>query len=139
MAKLRVERIIEIKERIKEEKERALESGRLLLIEIGNKITEIDSHIDERYSELTTQSMDGADFAVLRDYLVYLDITKTALVDRREKTRATVEVMRLEYVELAKEIRMLEKLLSKVLKEVRKVEGRRQQKFLDNMALRPAD
>jgi flagellar export protein FliJ len=139
MVKLRVDRIIEIKERMKEEKERALESARLLLIDIGKKITEIDSHIDERYSDLSARSFDGADFAVLRDYLVYLDITKAALLDRREKTRAVVEALRLEYIESAKEIRMLEKLKSRAIKEIRKVASRKDQKFLDDMALRATD
>lgn len=137
--KLRVDRIIEIKEKLKEEKERALETAKALLESIISDIKEIDSELHQKHNSIAITCTGGADFAVLRDHMTHLEVTRAGLVDKQERTQRTVQSLGQEYIELAKDVKMLEKLKAKAMKEIRKVQNRREQKFLDDMALRIDD
>ncbi len=136
MSKLRLERLIEIKEKLKEDKERTLEHTKAALEEMTNDIERIRSELEVTHNSIGTSRLDGKSFGDIRDYMAYLEAERMNLLERQEKTRKIIEVLSGEFIELAREIKMLEKLQSKAQKELKKSENRREQKFLDDLALR---
>jgi flagellar export protein FliJ len=136
MAKLRVERIIEIKEKMKEDKERDLENLKTTITLIMNDIANIDDELQKKHNNMAATGIDGNEFSVLRDYMFYLDATKVNLMEKRVNMRKVADSLSSECFELAKEIKMLEKLKLRAIRKIKKVEGRREQKVLDYIALR---
>lgn len=136
MTKFRLSRIIEVKEKFIEDKERELEETVSRMNNIVLGIDATDKDIEKSYNKLTIPSLSGGDFSVLKDYLSYLENRKTCLLDEQANTRKKIDQLRSDLVELLKELKMLETLKSKALKVVKKNENRKIQKGLDAMALR---
>jgi flagellar export protein FliJ len=85
---------------------------------------------------LAIPSLSGGDFSVLKDYLSYLNDRKQRLIDEKDLTQQRIEQLRINLINLMKELKMLEILRSKAAKVVKRTENRRIQKNLDSMALR---
>jgi len=136
MTKFRLNRIIEIKEKLIEDKERELEGTISALNEIVLTIDAVESDIAQNYNKLTIPSLSGCDFSVLRDYLSYLGEKKHFLFDEKADVQKRIDQARANLVELMKELKMLETLKSKAFKAMKKTENRKEQKSLDAMALR---
>jgi flagellar export protein FliJ len=132
----RVQRIIELKEKLLEDKERQMETFKREDDRISRNICVLDEDIDERHEILSRMSFSGSDFTVFKNYLVHLDSNRSSWLKEQEKTRKHIEQMRLELTELLKEIKMLETLKAKALAEVRKSKNRKEQKKLDEIAIR---
>jgi flagellar export protein FliJ len=136
MPKLRVERIIEVKENILDDKRKEMETIASELDIITNDINNIDINIKMNYDKTTATLLNGNDIYVLREYIVYLENKKHEMIGQREKLRVKMDNVRAELFELIKEIKMLEILKSKELKIVKKSQNRREQKMLDELASR---
>jgi flagellar export protein FliJ len=136
MLKYKIDKIIEIKDTMIRDKER----------EIKDTITEIDSilhdigiteeTIHKGYNSLGTAPMKGSDFGVLKDYLEYLERKKKRLIEEKEDREKKINRLKMQLFELAKEKKMFEKLKSKIMASLRKSFNRREQKLLDDIALR---
>ena len=136
MTKFRLSRIIDVKEKLIEDKERELEETISAMNDIMQGIDVTEKEIEKNYNKLTFPSLSGGDFSVLKDYLTYLENRMMCLLDEQANTQQRIDHLRANLVELLKEQKMLETLQSKALKVLKKNENRKVQKNLDAMALR---
>ena len=119
-----------------ERKQGQLKEALLIITVISNDINMIESTIYNKYSLLTLTPMNGNDFSVLTDYIEYLDSRKNELLLQREKAAKAVDAIRAELYDLARDVRMLENLKEKAARIVKRAENRKEQKSLDQIALR---
>jgi len=136
MTKFRLNRIIEVKEKLIEDKERELEETDSVLNDIVVNIDTTEKNIEKNYNKLTVSSLSGSDFTILKDYLSFLENRKECLLDEKENVQKRIHQLRVDIAELMKELKMLETLKSKAYKAMKKTESRKMQKNLDAMALR---
>jgi flagellar export protein FliJ len=136
MPKLRIERIIEIKEKIMDDKKKEMEAVIAGINKITNDINDTDSDIELNYNKITGTLMNGNDIYVIKEYVIFLENKKLEMISNREKLRAEENALRTELLEMIKEIKMLETLKSKELKIIKKSENRKEQKMLDELASR---
>ena len=139
MDKKRIDRIIEIKEKFKQDKEREIEEAASKMSSICEEIHSVDSDIEKNYAKISANPLTGNDFAVIRDYLEYLDISKSTLICEKESTQEQIDFLKEEFYELAREMKMLCTLKEKVVRVIKKSRNRREQKMLDELALRLED
>ena len=136
MAKFRLERIIEIKNKIMDDKKKDLERALSALENVNDLIDSLETEIGENHRTMTVSPMTGTDFSVLRDFLFSLEQKKERLVEERHHMNETLETIKAELFELAKEMKMLEPLRSKAYREEKKSLNRKEQKIMDAIALR---
>jgi len=136
VSSFRFGRILEVKEKLMERKQGQLKEALLIITVISNDINTIESSIYNKYSLLTLSHMNGNDFSVLTDYIEYLDSRKNELLLQREKAAKAVDAIRAELYDLARDVRMLENLKEKAARIVKRAENRKEQKSLDQIALR---
>jgi flagellar export protein FliJ len=136
MTKFRLSRIIEVKEKLIEDKERELEGAISILNDVIASIQSIEKDTENSYGTLTIPSLSGGDFSVIKDYLSYLENRRACLLDEKASTESKIDHLRVDLVELMKEMKMLETLQSKTFKAMKKSANRKEQKNLDAMALR---
>lgn len=136
MYRSRLGRIIQVKERFVDDKRREIESINVDIDEISNGIDGMDNNINNNYSNITATALSGSDFCVLKEHIIYLENRKFELIKQRENLRVKASAVRSELFELVKEIKMLEILKSKALRTIKKSQNRREQKKLDDLALR---
>jgi flagellar export protein FliJ len=136
MTKFRLSRIIDVKEKLIEDKERELEEAINTIDDITLALDATEKDVEKTYNELAIPSLSGGDFSVLKDYLSYLNDRKQRLIDEKDLTQQRIEKLRINLINLMKELKMLEILRSKAAKVVKRTENRRIQKNLDSMALR---
>ena len=139
MDRKRIDRIIEIKEKLRKDKEREVEEAAVKMAAICAEINAVDGLIDDNYAKLSARSISGNDFAVIKDYLDYLDVQKSCLIGEKASMQETIDLLQQELYEYARELKMLTKLQEKIKQAFRKSENRREQKLLDEMALRLDD
>ena len=136
MLKDRLERIIEIKEKLMDDKEREIDEEKGKLDSVNRAIETVDADIEENYKRITGTSMKGNDFSVITDYIEYLENMKCSLVVERESAQEKITLLKEELIDLMKEIKMLNTLKEKILATLKKSYNRREQKLLDDIALR---
>jgi flagellar export protein FliJ len=136
MLKDRLDRIIEIKEKIMDAKEREIEEEKSKLDSVSRAIEAADIDIEKNYERMTGKSMQGNDFSVITDYLEYLENMKCSLIGERETVEEKIAMLKEELIELMKEMKMLGTLRDKILATLKKSFNRREQKLLDDIALR---
>ncbi len=136
MLKDRLDRIIEIKEKIMDDKEREIEEEKSKLETVNRAIEAVDIDIEKNYERMTGKSMQGNDFSVITDYLEYLENMKCSLTGERETVQDKIAILKEELIELMKEMKMLGTLRDKILATLKKSLNRREQKLLDDIALR---
>jgi flagellar export protein FliJ len=136
MLKDRIERIIEIKEKLMDDKEREVDEEKGKLDSVNRTIEGVDIDIDKNYKRITETSMKGNDFSVITDYIEYLENMKCSLVVERESVQEKIVLLKEELIDLMKEIKMLNTLKEKILATLKKSHNRREQKLLDDIALR---
>jgi len=131
MLKDRLERIIEIKEKLMDDKEREIEEEK-------NKqaIKAVEADINMNYERMTAKPMNGNDFSVITGYIEYLDNVKSTLVEESESLRQKIAILKEDLLDLMKEIKMLGTLKDKISAALKKSINRREQKLLDDIALR---
>jgi flagellar export protein FliJ len=136
MLKERIERIIEIKEKLMDEKEREVDEEKRKLDAVDRTIEGVDTDIENNFRRITGTSMQGNDFSVVTDYIEYLESMKCSLAVERESVQEKIVLLREELIDLMKETKMLNTLKEKILATLKKSYNRREQKLLDDIALR---
>ncbi len=136
MDRKRINKIIEIKENIKKDKEREIEEANIKMASICREIESIEGVISQNHAKLYSTALSGNDFAVLTDYLDYLDTSRSAYICDKNSLQENIDVLYQELYEYTRELKMLCKLRDKVMTAFRKGELRREQKMLDALALR---
>ena len=136
MTKFCLSRIIDVKEKLIEDKERELEEAINTIDDITMALDATEKDVEKTYNELAIPSLSGGDFSVLKDYLSYLNDRKHRLIDEKDLTQQRIEQLRINLINLMKELKMLEILRSKAAKVVKRTENRRIQKNVEHMALR---
>ncbi|HEY3277591.1 MAG TPA: flagellar FliJ family protein [Syntrophorhabdaceae bacterium] len=135
MAKFRLERVIEIKNKVMDDKRNDLERARAALYKTHQAVTRLEEEIGRNYL-IMESPMGGSDFSVLKDFLFSLDAKKEHLLDEARKITAQIASITTELVELAKEVKMLDSLKAKAMEREKKMGNKKEQKALDDMALR---
>jgi flagellar export protein FliJ len=136
MSKLRIERIIEVKEKLMDDKKKAMEAVIADIDKATSDINDTDGDIELNYNKITGTLMNGNDIFVLKEYIIFLENKKLEMINHREKLKVEADVLKAELIEMMKEIKMLEILKSKELKTIKKSQNRREQKMLDELASR---
>jgi len=139
MDRKRIDRIIEIKERLRKDKEREVEEASAKMAAICGEIASVGRQIDQNYGMISGRSLSGSDFAVIKDYLDHLDVLRSNLICEKASMQETIDLLQEELYEFARELKMLGKLQEKINKAFKKSENRREQKLLDEIALRLED
>lgn len=136
MLKNKIDKIIELKETMIRGKEREIEDLTLEIKRIVLNINVTEETIHKSHNGLAVAPMKGSDFSVLRDHLSYLEKRKDALTADKEDREKKINSLRSQLFELAKEKKMFEKLRSRITAGLKRSFNRRQQKLLDDIALR---
>ena len=132
----RLRRIIELKERLMEEKERVLEEHTKLMDYTISNIKSLDIEINVRYDDICTRTLNGSEFSSLKDYLEYLGRLKTEALAQKVLLQGKIAVIRAELYDMFKEIKMLNTLKKRIFSAARRAQNKKQQKLLDEIALR---
>ena len=132
----RLRRIIELRERLMEEKERVLDQHCRQKDIIQSNIESLDNDIETHYSELCSRCLDGNEFSLLKNYLEYLGHTKAEALAQKELIEKAIAQIRAELVDMLKEIKTLDTLKERALFTARRTQNKRHQKLLDAIALR---
>jgi flagellar export protein FliJ len=139
MDKVRLDKIIAVKEKILEDKHKEIEQIEQVLVRIAAEIAGTDKDILKNYEQIGSRCLEGSDFSVLKNYIAFLEGRRVELLKAQKEAELERERIRLELVEMLKEVRILGRLKEKVLRAFRKSLNREQQKQLDEMALRIQD
>jgi flagellar export protein FliJ len=127
---------MEVKEKLLEHKQRELETALAAVADLVSRARAIEGQIAEQYNDMVARCITGKEFSLLVGYLTYLDGKKATIEGLKDKADARVNLLRAKLSGLAIEVKMLEKLRSKDLREARKADSRREQKMMDDLALR---
>jgi flagellar export protein FliJ len=136
MSDFRYSRLMEVKEKLLEKKQEELEAALAAVEAVTTEIETTESQIVCTYSEMTTRCLYGKELSTLIDHVAFLDKKKLALVEERKNREAHVEKLRKDLIDLEIDIKMLEKLKSRILTTVRKAKNKKDQKLMDELALR---
>jgi len=136
MLKNKIDKIIELKEAMIRNKEREIEDATIEIKKLLLDMHMVEETIHKSHNSLGTATMKGSDFSVLKDYIIFLEKRKEALIGEKKEREERINSLRLQLFELAKEKKMFQKLKSKIAAGIKKSYNRKQQKLLDDIALR---
>ncbi len=134
MPEFRLRRVLEIKEKLREDREKRLEEAHRAVMRLREHINTIDEEYGTVRERVFRTSMDGRDFLVVKDYLSRLEQDKKTLRIEEEKMQEQIDGLRSELLTLHKEVKMLETLKARDDQTFRKEAARRQQRQLDALA-----
>ncbi|MBP8626564.1 MAG: flagellar FliJ family protein [Syntrophorhabdaceae bacterium] len=136
MSKFRFDRLIEVKENLLNEKKKDLKKTTDLYEGISMEITITEDNIKRDFSRIAEPDTDSNDIYVLREHIIWLEARKSRLSEERRTTLEKIEILRVELGEILKEIKTLETLKNRALQVMRKEANKKEQKKLDELALR---
>jgi flagellar export protein FliJ len=136
MSDFRYERLMEVKDKLLQHKQRELEAASVAVQTIVEEIAKIGQESTNTYSELTGRCLTGKEVSVLIGYITYLDKQKVVLSEEKKRREGYVESLRRELLNLEIELKMLEKLKTKTLQTIKKAANKKEQKLMDELALR---
>jgi flagellar export protein FliJ len=136
MSEFRFQRLLDIKEKLLEHKQAELEIALASVASVVEQIRQAEEEIAETYAPLTTRCLTGQEFSGLVDYLSYLDSKKVRLREEKKEREERVTLLREELRALETERKVLEKLRFKALQAIRKAQNKKDQKLMDELALR---
>ncbi|HOV91242.1 MAG TPA: flagellar export protein FliJ [Syntrophorhabdaceae bacterium] len=136
MAKFRFHKLIEIKESMLDDKKKDLKKTIDLYESISIEIIDTEDSIRKNFNRISEPDIDSNDIFVLREHIIWLETKKQKLLEEREVILKKIEALRSELEEIWKEIKMLDTLKNKTLQAMRKAENKKEQKKLDELALR---
>ncbi|MCX8022123.1 MAG: flagellar FliJ family protein [Syntrophorhabdaceae bacterium] len=136
MVKFGLDRVIEIKERLMDDRKTEMERVISEMERVGLEIVEVDRRIIEEYTKIGEGLLESNEFYVIKEHTIYLENVKQGLKRKNEELAKRKEKIRSEMLSLLKELKMLETLKKKALREKKRIENRKEQKRLDELALR---
>jgi flagellar export protein FliJ len=136
MSDFRYGRLIEVKEKLLDHKKKELDGASTALKVVVEEIAKVEDEVAQTYGHLTGRCITGNDLSVLTGYLAYLDKRKDSLASEKIEREKRVTTLRQELLNLEIERRMLEKLKFKTLQTIKKARNKKDQKLMDELALR---
>jgi flagellar export protein FliJ len=136
MSDFRYDRLLEVKEKLLEHKQTELEMAVVSVAAVVSDIEKVDKETGDTYEQITSRCLTGKELSILIGYLSYLDERKASLYDEKKKRETRVSTIRQELLALEMELKILEKLKAKALQAARKVRNRKEQRVMDDLALR---
>ncbi len=136
MNKFRLHRIMEVKRKVLEDKEGELDGAAKELAALNLGIDALAGDIEETYKGFIGATLSGQDFSVIKDYLAHLERKRLNSMEEMAALQESMDLLKAELLGLLKELKMLETLESKMLKGMKRAENRKDQKSLDQLALR---
>jgi flagellar export protein FliJ len=136
MSNFRYSRLIEVKEILLDQKQQALEAT---LSEIGGltaELREVELQIGATYDQMGARCLYGKELSTMIDHVGFLDRKKALLMSDRAKARSHAETLRKELMDLEIDLKMFEKLETKLIKTANKIQSKKDQKLMDELALR---
>jgi flagellar export protein FliJ len=127
---------MEIKEKLREHKQRELENATEASGALTSGIRAMEDEIENRYNGMMSRCMTGEEFSFLIGHLTYLDGKKAAMREEKETTDKRVIALRKELLNLTMELKMFEKLKLKALEAAKIAMHRKEQKIMDALAVR---
>jgi flagellar export protein FliJ len=136
MSDFRYNRLIEVKEKLLDHKKEELDGASIALRAVLENITRVEREVVNTYDHLTGRCITGNELSVLTGYLSYLDKEKDDLNSEKIVREKRVTILRQELPNLEVERKMLEKLKFKTLQTIKKARNKKEQKLMDELALR---
>jgi flagellar export protein FliJ len=136
MFKFRYKRLAEVKEKLFEHKQRELDAAVRALDEIIGEIDKVRQEIEASFNDMISRPMTGEEFSTATAYLDYLDGKKLTFLKEKGRREERVDGLRADLLALSIELKMLEKLEVKDLAAFKKTGNKKQQKAMDDLALR---
>lgn len=136
MSEFRYGRLMEVKEKLLEHKERELDAALSVLSTTIAEIDEVKQETARTYNDITARCLTGNELSVLVGCLASLDVRKAGLNDDKSTIETRIRTVRTELCDLEIELKMLEKLKSKTLQMTRKARNKKEQKLMDEIAQR---
>ena len=136
MSDFRYARLMEVKEKFLEEKQRELDVAITGLRAVMEEIDGVQRETSRTCNDMTARCLTGKELSVLVGYLAYLDTKKAGLCEERAEGEERLNAIRTALWDLEIELKMLEKLKTKTLRMVKKAQNKKEQKLMDELALR---
>lgn len=136
MSDFRYARLLEVKERIIEQKRGQLDMALTTLAAVADEIEKAQQEASRTYEEITERCLTGKELSVLLGHLAFLDRKKASLDVERSRIEDRIVGLRKELYDLEVELKMLEKLESKTRQLIKKTQNKKEQKLMDELALR---
>lgn len=136
MFEFRYDKLMEVKEKLIEHKQRQLEAALSSLHRAINEVLECEREIADRFNDLTGRCLTGNEFSALTNYLAFLDVRKADLSNTKKEKANLVTTLRTELCTLEMELKILEKLKLRIFQTIKKARNRKEQKVMDDLALR---
>ncbi len=136
MSEFRYGRLMEVKEKLLEHKQVEIELAVAAVNAISREISDLEREVETSYSDMAGRCLTGNELSVLVGYIAYLDGKKARLHDNRAERTNRVKVLKAELSALEIELKMLEKLKSKIQSAAKKDRNKKEQKLMDAIALR---
>lgn len=134
--RIRFKKLIEVKENLlsekKKELQRAVDSFEMVSLEIAT----LEEDIRKNYAKLSLDTMDSNDMYVLREHTIWLEKKKSMLLNEKNRLEERIDHIRGELREILKDIKILETLKTKMLYNLKKITQKKEQKKIDELALR---
>jgi flagellar export protein FliJ len=127
---------MEIKEKLREHKQGELESANAALETLTTGIRAMEEEIVDRYNGMVSRCITGEEFSLLIGHLAHLDGKKAVMRKEKENTDRRISGLRRELLGLTMEVKMFEKLKVKALQAAKVASARKEQKMMDDLALR---
>ena len=127
---------MEVKEKLLEHKQRELETACAVAAALGERIRVMEEEIVDCYARMTAGRMTGEEFSLLVGRVAYLGQKKATVIAEKQEADARVGAVRQALADLSMEIKMFEKLKARVFSAARKAANRKEQKVMDDLALR---
>lgn len=134
--KIRFDKLIEVKENILTEKKKELQKTLNSIEMINGEIISIEDNIRQNYVKLSLITTDSNEVYVLREHVLWLEKKKSELIKEKRRLDDKIDIIRKELTEILKEIKILEALKSKTIYNIKKAISKKEQKKLDELALR---
>jgi flagellar export protein FliJ len=136
MSEFRFDRLVEIKEKLLEQKERELEAALAAQAAVIKEISRVETESAGVYDEMAARLLTGKELCMLTDRLSYLDMSKERLYNEKGEWERKTALIRSALRSLDMELKVLEKLKSRGLRAMKKARNRKEQKVMDELALR---
>jgi flagellar export protein FliJ len=136
MSDFRYARLMEVKEKFLEQKQRELDVAIMALHAVMEEIDGVQRETARTCTDMAVRCFTGKELSVLVGYLAYLDARKAGLYEKRTEKEECINTIRTALWGLEIELKMLEKLKSKTLRMIKKAQNKKEQKLMDELALR---
>ena len=136
MSSFRYSRLVEVKGILLEQKQQALEATLNAIEGMTAELREVESEIGTTYDQIGARCLYGKELSTMIDHVAFLDRKKKLLSNDRAKAKSQAETLRKDLVDLEIDLKMFEKLETKLIKTANKAQSKKDQKLMDELALR---